>query len=226
MYTRNSFSFSPGADSDVVEHALCQGCGLCVMVCPSNALQQDTLTRYTQKAPTYNADLCLHCGRCAAVCQSGTLHQNRFATLVHKVQNQRIHTVVFFCSNLPTHMPTAMKQDDVPDTMPLALAQMTPRCNTITLPEGVLFEPVRCANRVGARLIDRLVRAGLQRVLIFAGPPHLCHYHEGLSLVAAQCAGLSSFYEAYGIAASIHVEQSLPKNMQEVEDVVARFVAA
>lgn len=224
----NAFPFFPCVEADTVEHVHCHGCGMCVMVCPSHALTLDGLSpsgHVFQKNPVFNAGLCVHCGRCASVCLSNTLHQQRFSILLRTVQKEQIHTVVFFCRNLQALMPTSLSKAEVPEGMSLAQAHMVPQFNTIKLPPGVLFEGVRCVSRVGARLIDRMVLAGVRRVLLFAGPQHLCHYNEGLSLMDTQGAGLASVYAAYGIEARIESARWIPQTVQEVEDYIAEFVA-
>lgn len=227
MKARNVFPYFPLLEADAVEHCLCQSCGLCTMVCPSNALTQEDMEHsqlHNQKAPTYNADLCIHCGRCAAVCQSGTLHQKRFIALLHKVQSQKPRAVVFFCRNLQNHIPKVQAENSIAPTMSLTQARMHDQACTIALPKGVIMEVVRCTGRVGSRLLDRLVLTGLRKIVIFAGPSHVCQYTHGLSLVAAQSEGLNSVYKAYGIDAHIHVIRAVPQSLQQVEEDIARLV--
>lgn len=227
MYTERPFPFFPDSEPDIVEHSLCHGCGLCTMVCPSNALTLDDLhpaSHSRQKNPAFNPDLCLHCGRCSAVCQSGTLHQVRFATLLHKVRQEHIHTVIFFCRNLQALMGGEHSQSPSSDSA-TAPTDAMPQLDNLKLPEGVLFESIRCTSRVGARLIDRLVLAGVRRVMLFSGPTHLCHYKDGLCLADTQSIGLSSVYEAYGIDARIHTVRWVPTIMEQIEERIARFVS-
>lgn len=245
MKARNVFPYFPLLEADAVSHCLCQACGLCTMVCPSNALTQEELEPaglHNQKAPTHNADLCIHCGRCAAVCQSGTLHQQRLSALQHRVQNEKPRAVVFFCRNLQVHIPkeldskqhspqstehSACKAEPVPYApMSLTQARRYDQVRNISLPEGVVLEIVRCVGRVGSRLLDRLVLAGLPQIMIFAGPSHTCQYSQGLSLVEAQCEGLNSVYEAYGIDARIHVIRTVPQSLRQVEEQIAQLVKA
>lgn len=198
------------------------------MVCPSNALTQEDMEHsglHNQKAPTFNADLCIHCGRCAAVCPSGSLHQKRFTDLFHRVQSQKPRAVVFFCRNLQTFIPQ-LQNENMPFNTPLAQSRMHDQISTISLPEGVLLEIVRCTGRVGSRLLDKLVLTGVSRVLVYAGPSHACQYNQGLSLVEAQCEGLNSVYEAYGIDARIHILQTVPFSLREVEEQIATLVAS
>lgn len=226
MYTERPFPFFPDSEPDIVEHALCHGCGLCTMVCPSNALSLDGLRPVShawQKNPAFNPDLCLHCGRCSAVCPSDTLHQVRFATLLNRVRQEHSHTVIFFCSNLQALMAPEHTQDSLSDPA-LARTGVMPSLNKLKLPEGVLFESLRCTSRVGARLIDRLVLAGVSRVMLFSGPTHLCHYNDGLCLADTQSIGLSSVYEAYGIEAYIHTIRWVPTLVEQIEERIARFV--
>lgn len=226
MYTERPFLFFPDSEPDVVEHALCCGCGLCTMVCPSNALSLDGLrptSHAWQKNPAFNADLCLHCGRCSAVCPSGTLHQVRFATLLTKVRQEKVHTVVFFCSNLQA----LMSSDDhivSPSSPTSRKTRALPKLSDMKLPEGVLFESIRCTSRIGARLIDRLVLMGVRRVMLFSGPTHLCHYNDGLCLSDSQSGGLSGIYQAYGIDATIQTIRWVPTLVEQIEECIARFV--
>ncbi|MEG2172527.1 MAG: 4Fe-4S binding protein [Desulfovibrionaceae bacterium] len=212
-------------DGDTVEHSLCQGCGLCSMVCPSHALSLnglDTSTHYYQKIPTFNADLCIHCGRCSAVCPSGTMHQTRFAALLHHVRAAQPRVMVFICCNVQTRMPSNT------GTAPSLLthAQILPHGTTLALPDSILLEQVRCIGRVGARLLDSLVQAGVQRIVLISGPLHLCHYQVGLQIIDAQCTGLNSIYQAYGVDARIHIKRWIPENIQELKDYITSFVEA
>ena len=61
-------------EADVVTHGVCQGCGLCAMVCPTHAMTMGGLhpmVHLFQKNPTFQLSLCVHCGRCRAVCPMG-----------------------------------------------------------------------------------------------------------------------------------------------------------
>lgn len=225
--TTTAYTFLPNDEADAVTHSLCLGCGLCSMVCLNHALSMEGLhpsARYYQKAPVFNASLCMHCGRCAAVCPSNTLYQVRFGALVQKVQQDKAHTVVFFCRNLQTMMPSPFTLGQIPAHMPLPEACMSPQVQQIHLPEGVIFETVRCTGRVGARLMDRLILAGAQRILFFACPHQDCTYHQALSLIDTQCTGLASIYAAYGVEATLHVEHWVPENLQQLEERIAQLV--
>lgn len=57
-----------------VNEALCSGCGLCVEICPYNAISLD---EKTEKAMV-NSALCKCCGACVAGCRMGAIQQKGF----------------------------------------------------------------------------------------------------------------------------------------------------
>lgn len=208
-------------EADVVTHGVCQGCGLCAMVCPTHAMTIGGLhpmVHFFQKGPTLQLSLCVHCGRCASVCPSGTLHQNRLRKILRTARDTTPHTVALLCRNLFLLAPTPLDAENPPPDAPLAEACMSPRLDAITPPPGVLFATLRCTGRLGARFLDRLVlAAGVRNILVFACPPRQCAYSNGKCLISAQALGLADVYAAYGIPVRIKVEQKVLASAAEID---------
>lgn len=227
---RSGAFFHSGAheEADVVTHGVCLGCGLCAMVCPTHALTMGGLhptVRYYQKNPTLQPSLCIHCGRCAGVCPSGTLHQARLDHMLRTVRDTAPHTAVFLCRNLFLLASPALDAGTVPPTMSMGEAYMSPQLDDVAVPPGVFFATVRCAGRLGARFLDRLVLSGVRNLLIFACPPRQCAYDSGKDPVSAHALGLADVYAAYDIPVRIEVDQGTPASPAAVEERLRRFIA-
>ncbi|MBN1409988.1 MAG: 4Fe-4S binding protein [Spirochaetales bacterium] len=63
-----------------VNEAKCRGCGLCVEICPFNAIELKEINRlgYTVKVASVNEALCKGCGSCSAACLSQAVQQKGF----------------------------------------------------------------------------------------------------------------------------------------------------
>jgi heterodisulfide reductase subunit A len=58
-----------------VDKSKCTGCGMCVAVCPFNAVELDP----EQGVAVINEALCKGCGACASSCRSGALDIKGFS---------------------------------------------------------------------------------------------------------------------------------------------------
>lgn len=194
----------PDAASNAISHNLCQACGLCVMTCPTTALRmelQEISAAQIRKSPAFVPDLCVHCGRCAAVCPSGTISEYRNEQLLHRVQAQGIHSVVFFCEKLNSALPSPYEGGAVPLDLPLDEARKKPRLQEgLSLAADCHWENVRCTGRIGSRLLLRLALAGVRAVLVFACPPRHCEYAQGRAGVVEQVAAFTDMLDDYAIS--------------------------
>ena len=190
--------------SDAVSHNLCLGCGLCALSCPVGAIVMEEVRsqEVTRRSPSLASHLCVHCGRCAAACPSGTLQQFRMEQLLHQVQAEAAHTVIFFCENLNSNaQSTGLEQ--VLEGASLHELRSVPRVQQVALPANTLLETVRCTGRLGPRLLTRLCAQGVRRVVVFACPPHACLYSHGRSGVAEQVASLQDTFVQYGLPQNV-----------------------
>jgi len=60
----------------VVDEELCSGCGICISVCPYQAIE--LITEDDKKRAKVNEALCMGCGACTAACPSGAMQQRGF----------------------------------------------------------------------------------------------------------------------------------------------------
>ena len=65
------------ASTAMVQEERCNGCGLCVEVCPYKAIEISSHSA-TREEATVNALLCKGCGSCAATCFSGAIDLSGF----------------------------------------------------------------------------------------------------------------------------------------------------
>ncbi len=190
----------PHEQSDAVSHNLCLGCGLCALSCPVGAIVMEEVRskEVTRRSPSLASHVCVHCGRCAAACPSGTLQQYRLEHLLHQVQADAVHTVVFFCENLNSKaQSTGLEQ--ILEGASLHELRSVPRVQQVALPANTLLETVRCTGRLGPRLLTRLCAQGVRRVVVFACPPQACLYSHGRSAVAEQVTSLQDTFSQYGL---------------------------
>ena len=230
MSSQDFPSYAPAyAEDDSVFHSVCLGCGLCGMICPTHALHcQDKtgdLDAQESRMPRFQPTLCLHCGSCAAICPSNTIHQPRLRQLSRDIREQNTRAMVFLCRNTLLLAPTEAERGPVPPHMPLLAAHTSPPLYRIRLPEDVRLDVVRCAHRVGARFVDKIVQRGVRHMLMLACPEQQCAYHVGGRERLTQPTALQSVYAAYGIDVRLDVRHVVPGSVQEVQQMVDDFVA-
>lgn len=52
----------------LIDESRCTDCGLCVLACPSHALECST-----NRAKVVNPDACTYCGQCELICPEGAI---------------------------------------------------------------------------------------------------------------------------------------------------------
>lgn len=199
----------PAPESNAISHNLCIGCGLCALNCPTQALRmeiRDISPLQVYKNPSFVPHLCVHCGRCAAVCPTGTIFEYRTEQILHEVQQQKIHSIVFFCNGLNAlhstkeDVPIFHDRGKIPPDMPLLDSRKMPILQEgLHLQAGCMLETVRCTGRLGPRFLLRLALLGVQRMLIFACPPRVCQYAHGRPGLAEHAEALTAMLTEYGV---------------------------
>jgi heterodisulfide reductase subunit A len=73
-------TYSTDAPIAEVNEDLCSGCGLCLSICPYNAIEQITKTEDGEEKRVSHVleGVCKGCGSCAAACPSNAIEQKGF----------------------------------------------------------------------------------------------------------------------------------------------------
>lgn len=216
------------AEADDVVHSLCLSCGMCNMICPTHALRPQgdpTQIGAGKRMPRLQSTLCQHCGSCAAVCPSDTIHQPRLRQLSLQIRENPVHTVIFLCRNTLLLAPRPADKGPIPPDMPLLRAFASPVLHHVHPPEGARLELVRCAHRVGARFLDKLVQYGVRNILLLACPESRCLYRQGALEHVPQASILQAVYATYGIKAHLEVREVAPESAAEVQAMIDEFAA-
>jgi heterodisulfide reductase subunit A len=139
----------------------CKACGLCVKVCPYNAI---TLNKDLRQVRIIEA-ACGGCGTCAAECAFGALTQNHFTDeqIVAQIDAVTEHDAdkktVAFCCNWCSYAGADFAG-----------------VSRMQYPPNVRILRTMCSGRVSPKFIERAFARGAAAVLVSGCHPGDCHY--------------------------------------------------
>ncbi len=184
----------PGVTASV-DIASCVACGMCVAVCPYEAISLETVrwNRRTKPAAQVDPNLCMSCGICNAVCPSASIsvegcddlsleHSLDLATRAAAVRPDsewRGNTLVVTC-NWCLH----------------ATSDMEYACHP---PKGVKVVNVTCSGRVSPTFMMAALQRGADAVLVVGCAEDECHYKQGSEIGGGRLAMLQSLLELLGV---------------------------
>jgi len=149
------------AITPVFDPEKCKACGLCVKVCPYNAI---TLNEELKRIEIIEA-ACGGCGTCAAECPFGALTQNHFtdeqifAQINAVTEHNAEKKIVAFCCNWCAYAGA--------DFAGISRMQYPPNVRIIR---------TMCSGRVSPKFIERAFARGAAMVLVAGCHPGDCHY--------------------------------------------------
>ena len=146
----------------VVNQDLCTACGLCVRVCPYDAIHADPKTK-TKAVVT--AAKCAGCGACAAECNQGAITMRHFtdaqleaqidAALAEKPEEKILVFACNWCSYAGADFAGV---------------------NRLQYPPSVRVVRTMCSGRVSAGMVTRAFERGAAMVLVSGCHLADCHY--------------------------------------------------
>ncbi|NIO37636.1 hydrogenase iron-sulfur subunit [Candidatus Bathyarchaeota archaeon] len=149
------------AITPIVNIGDCKACGLCVKVCPYNAI---TLNKELGRIEIIEA-ACGGCGTCAAECPTGALTQNHFtdkqilAEIDVITECDAEKKIVAFCCNWCAYAGADFAG-----------------VNRMQYPPSVRIIRTMCSGRVAPKFIERAFARGAAAVLVAGCHPGDCHY--------------------------------------------------
>jgi heterodisulfide reductase subunit A len=139
----------------------CKACGLCVKVCPYNAI---TLDKANKRINVVEA-ACGGCGTCAAECPSGALTQSHFTDeqIISEIdavtENDANKKIVAFCCNWCSYAGA--------DFAGVSRMQYPPNVRIIR---------TMCSGRVAQKFVERAFARGAAAVMVTGCHLGDCHY--------------------------------------------------
>jgi heterodisulfide reductase subunit A len=139
----------------------CKACGLCVKVCPYNAITLDK----DRKQVTVIEAACGGCGTCAAECAFGALTQNHFtdeqiqAEIDAITEKDADKKIVAFCCNWCSYAGADFAG-----------------VNRMQYPTNVRIIRTMCSGRVAPKFVERAFARGASAVLVTGCHIGDCHY--------------------------------------------------
>jgi heterodisulfide reductase subunit A len=157
----NAGEISIEAITSVIDHEKCTACGLCVKVCPYNAIRMDKDTR---KVSIIEA-ACAGCGTCAAECRFDAISMRHFsddqylAQVTSILEKNPIEKIVVFACNWCSYSGG--------DNAGVARLQY---------PSNVQLIRTMCSGRVDEKFVIEAFRNGAPIVLVSGCHFADCHY--------------------------------------------------
>ncbi|MCJ7833440.1 MAG: hydrogenase iron-sulfur subunit, partial [Deltaproteobacteria bacterium] len=145
----------------VVDETLCQGCGLCIKVCPFSAIREDPETQIAQVTQAS----CVGCGTCVAECPFSAITQRHFTdqqivAQIDAVTEEAAGTkAVAFCCNWCSYAGA--------DFAGVSRMQYPPPIRIIR---------TMCSGRISTDFIEYALRRGAAAVLVSGCHIGDCHY--------------------------------------------------
>jgi heterodisulfide reductase subunit A len=149
------------AITPILDLEKCKACGLCVKVCPYNAI---TLNKELKRVEIVEA-ACGGCGTCAAECPSDALTQNHFTdeqiiAQIDAVTGQDADKkIVAFCCNWCAYAGADFAG-----------------VSRMQYPHNVRIIRTMCSGRVAPKFVERAFARGAAAVLVAGCHPGDCHY--------------------------------------------------
>ena len=149
------------AITPILDLEKCKACGLCVKVCPYNAI---TLNKELKRVEIVEA-ACGGCGTCAAECPSDALTQNHFtdeqiiAQIEAVTEQDADKKIVAFCCNWCAYAGADFAG-----------------VSRMQYPHNVRIIRTMCSGRVAPKFVERAFARGAAAVLVAGCHPGDCHY--------------------------------------------------
>ncbi|MFW9831118.1 MAG: hydrogenase iron-sulfur subunit, partial [Candidatus Thorarchaeota archaeon] len=206
---------SKALDVAVVDKDLCNGCGLCIPTCPSQAIS------LAEKSGGVVVDevRCQACGECMAVCPVGAIGPlNTNPTVLDAAINGLLGNSV-----------------EAPETLVVGFA-----CNEcvyravdeagekrLQYPADLHLLEVPCTGSVSAPKILQTLEAGADGVILFACDSNLCHYGRGAYMANSRARVVRNVItQSDGNPACVQVVQLIGRDAREFAETAQKAIDA
>ncbi len=200
-------SLSKDLDVATVNKELCNGCGLCITACPSQAITFDEIG----DCVVVDEVRCQSCGECMAICPVmaiGPLNAN--PEVIDAAINGLLNNSV-----------------EGPD--PLIVGFACQECcyraideageNRLQYPANLHIVEVPCTGSISAPKILQTLEAGADGVILFACDPELCHYGRGAKMATGRARVVQSVVsQSGGSSDQVQVVQMIGRDAREFAD--------
>ena len=145
----------------VIDETLCQGCGMCVKVCPYSSIRQDPETQIAQVTQAS----CAGCGTCAAECPFSAISQRHFTdqqiyAQIDAITEEAAETkAVAFCCNWCSYAGADFAG-----------------VSRMQYPAPIRIIRTMCSGRISTEFIEYAFRRGAAAVLVSGCHIGDCHY--------------------------------------------------
>ena len=173
----------------------CVACGMCVAVCPYDAVSLETVPwrRTSKRSSQVNDALCMACGICSATCPSLSITVDSHSDkLLHKSLDATLHSqgqeaggrwrgkILAIVCNWCLHSEADRRYAANP-------------------PDGVMVIKVPCSGRVAPALVLAALQRGVEGVLVAGCKEDQCHYIHGNLLENRRMGALRSLLDLLGM---------------------------
>ncbi len=196
--------------SPVVNSDNCGRCGICVSVCPYNALS------LLEEGPVVvNHDLCQACGLCISSCPTGALDNPNYGYDLTDIQVRRVleerdpketSIVGFLCNDCGYNLL---------DTAGFYGAKYTPDFLPVFVP---------CMSNISLRHIANAVDRGADGIMLIGCTKDRCHYEKGVDHANSQVNLIENLYSSVGKKLPIRILESCGSMLQQFLDQLTGLV--